>query len=197
MNQPRLFKTHALVSVALFFVAVLSCFNARASAQQREHLTPEEVELVRDNQELDKRTDVFVHAAERRLLAITNPEEAAKQQAKDKEKWGEVKGTRAQLFYDVSKILEEASTNIDDAAVHNPESPLLRKSLYILSEAAGRILPQLAKLREASQEEAEADQLDHAIGTAQDIADAAKEHNVNAEDLKAKVKDAKAGKKVN
>jgi hypothetical protein len=192
MNKPALSKSAALLALALVFV-----LPASARAQRRDHLTPEEAELIRDNQELDKRTQVFVKAAERRMLAATNPEEFARQSAKDKEKWGEVKGTRAQLFYDVSKILEEASTNIDDAAVHNPDSPLLRKSLYILSEATGRILPQLARLREASQEEAEADQLDHALATAQDIADAAKEHNVNAEDLKVKVKDAKAGKKSN
>jgi sugar diacid utilization regulator len=197
MNQPRLFKTRALVSVALFFVAVLSFFSARASAQQREHLTPEEVELVRDNQELDKRTDVFVHAAERRLLAVTNPEEAAKQQAKEKEKWGEVKGTRAELLYDISKILEEAVTNVDDAAQHNPESALLRKSLYKLSEAAGRIAPQLARLREGTQQESEADQLDRAIETAQEILDAAKQRAVTAEDLKTKDPKAKDGKKGN
>src|ERR1041385_4946263 len=197
MNQPRLFKTHALVSVALFFVAVLSCFKAGASAQQREHLTPEEIELVRDNQELDKRTDVFIHAAERRLLAVTNPEEAAKQQSKEKEKWGEVKGTRAELLYDISKILEEAVTNVDDAAQHNPESTLLRKSLYKLSEAAGRIAPQLARLREGTQEESEADQLDRAIETAQEILDAARQRAVNAEDLKTKDPKAKDGKKGN
>jgi hypothetical protein len=197
MNQPRLFKTNALVSVALFFVAVLSCFSVRASAQQREHLTPEEVELVRDNQELDKRTEVFVHAAERRLLAVTNPEEAAKQQAKEKEKWGEVAGTRAELLYDISKILEEAVTNVDDAAQHNPESALLRKSLYKLSEAAGRIAPQLARLREGTQEESEADQLDRAIETAQEILDAARQRAVTAEDLKTKDPKAKDGKKGN
>ena len=192
MNKSALSKSAALLALALLFV-----LPATARAQRRDHLTPQEVDIVRDNQELDKRTQVFVKAAERRMLAATSPEEFARQSAKDKEKWGEVKGTRAQLFYDVSKILEEASTNVDDAAVKNPESPLLRKSLYILAEAAGRILPQLAKLREASQEEAEADQLDHALATAQDIADAAKEHSVNAEDLKVKAKDAKAGKKVN
>jgi hypothetical protein len=190
MNKSSLLKSAALSALALLLLLQVS-----ARAQARDHLTPEEVEFVRDNQELDKRTQVFVKAAERRMLAATNPEEFARRSAKDKEKWGEVKGTRAQLFYDVSKILEEASTNIDDSATHNPDSPLLRKSLYILSEAVGRILPQLSKLREASREEAEADQLDHAIGTAQEIADAAKEHGVNAEDLK--VKDAKAGKKGN
>jgi len=190
MNKSALLKSVALSALALLFV-----LSSNARAQRRDHLTPEEVELVRDNQELDKRTQVFVKAAERRMLAVTNPEEFARQSAKDKEKWGEVKGTRTQLFYDVSKILEEASTNIDDAATHSPDSPLLRKSLYILSEAVGRILPQLAKFREGAQEEAEADQLDRAIETAQEISDAAKEHGVNAGDLK--VKESKTNKKGN
>jgi hypothetical protein len=152
---------------------------------------------VRDNQELDKRTEVFIHAAERRLLAVTNPEEAAKQQAKEKEKWGEVKGTRAELLYDISKILDEAVTNVDDAAEHNPSSSLLRKSLYKLSEAASRIAPQLARLREGSKEEAEADQIDRALETTQEILDAARQRSVNAEDMKTKDPKAKESKKDN
>jgi len=193
MNKPRLFKTAALAAAALLFLLEA----AAPAARQREHLTPEEIELVRDNQELDKRTDVFIHAAERRLLALTNPEEAARQAAKDKEKWGEVKGTRAQLLYDISKILDEAVTNVDDAAQHNPDSPLLRRSLYKLSEAAGRIAPQLARLREGARDEAEADQLDRALETAQEILDAAKQRGVSAEDLRTKDPKAKDGKKGN
>jgi hypothetical protein len=159
--------------------------------RSREHLTPEEIELVRDNQVLDARTGVFIKAAERRLLAVTNPAEAAKTSAKDKEKWGEVKGTRAQLFYDISKILDEAVVNVDDVAVHDPDSPLLRKALFMLGQAAGRILPELTKLREGVAEEAEADQLDRALETTKEIAEAARERGVNAEDLKAKAKAAK------
>jgi hypothetical protein len=167
------------------------CAAAPAAAQKREHLTPEEIELVRDNQELDARTKVFITAAERRLLAVTDPAGAAKNAPKEKEKWGEVQGTRAQLFYDISKILEEAVVNVDDVAEHNAESPLLRKSLYMLSEATARMLPQLSKLREGVQSEGEADQLDRALETAREITDAAKERGVTAEDLKAKAKAAK------
>ena len=195
MNKSRHLKAAALTSAALLLVFSSLC--AVVSAQQRDHLTPQEADLVRDNQELDKRTEVFIHAAERRLLAATNPEEAAKQQAKDKEKWGEVKGTRAELLYDISKILDEAVTNVDDAAEHNPSSSLLRKSLYKLSEAAARIAPQLAKLRDGAKEEAEADQIDRALETAQEILDAAKQRSVNAEDLKTKDPKAKESKKGN
>ena len=200
INPSVINPSNIKAAALLVFVLLVSlpCHAFAATARQREHLTDEEIELVRDNQELDKRTGVFIKAAERRLLAVTNPDEASKQSAKDKEKWGELKGTRAQLLYDISKILDEAVVNIDDAAIHNPDSPLLRKSLYMLSEAVGRILPQLDRLRAAAQEQSEADQLDRAIETAKEIADAARERGVNAEDMKTKdSKDAKATKKGN
>ncbi|HEX7955856.1 MAG TPA: hypothetical protein VF508_02880 [Pyrinomonadaceae bacterium] len=180
-------------AAALLFALCLcaSAVTSSAAAQRREHLTPEEIELIRDNQVLDDRTKVFIKAAERRLLAVTNPEEAARNAAKEREKWGELKGTRTQFFYDISKILDEAVVNVDDVAEHNPDSPLLRKSLFMLAQAADRILPQLTKLREAAAEEAEADQLDRALETAREISEAAKERGVNAEDLKSKAKAAK------
>ncbi|HEX8500686.1 MAG TPA: hypothetical protein VF659_08850 [Pyrinomonadaceae bacterium] len=175
-----------------FALCLCLCLTLPAAAQRsREHLTPEEIELVRDNQVLDARTGVFIKAAERRLLAVTNPAEAAKNAPKEREKWGEVKGTRAQLLYDISKILDEAVVNVDDVAVHQPDSPLLRKSLYMLAEAAGRILPELSRLRAEAKEEAEADQLDRAAETAREITEAARERGVNAEDLKVKAKAAK------
>ena len=190
MNIPHPFpKASArLKRATLLLFALCLPLAAPAAAQQREHLTPEEIELVRDNQELDARTNVFIKAAERRLLAVTNPAESAKNAPKEKEKWGEVQGTRTQLFYDIGKILDEAVVNVDDVAEHNPESPLLRKSLYMLAEATNKMLPELTKLREAAQSEAEADQLDRALETAREITDAAKEKGVTAEDLKAKAK---------
>jgi hypothetical protein len=171
----------------LFALCLLLSLAARAPAQTREHLTPEEIELIRDNQVLDDRTGVFIKAAERRMLAVTDPAESAKNAAKEKEKWGELKGTREQFFYDIGKILDEAVVNIDDSAEHNPNSPLLRKALYMLGQEAAKLLPELTRLREGAQSEAEADQLDRAIETAREIADAAKERGVGADDLKVKV----------
>ncbi|MFL6335996.1 MAG: hypothetical protein ACJ754_22025 [Pyrinomonadaceae bacterium] len=192
MNSPQTSrKLPARAASLLFALCLCLALAAPAAAQRREHLTPEEIELVRDNQELDLRTGVFIKAAERRLLAVTNPAESAKNAPLEKEKWGEVQGSRVQLIYDISKILDEAVVNVDDAAEHNPESPLLRKSLYMLSEATARMLPELTKLREAAPNEAEADQLDRALETAREITDAAKAHGVTAEDLKVKAKTAK------
>lgn len=167
-----------------------------AAAQRREHLTSEEIEHVRDNQELDKRTAVFIRAAERRVLMLTDPAAAARAAEKEKESWGEVKGTRAQLLYDVGRILEEAVVNIDDVHQRDPASGLLRKSLYRLSAAATRLVPQLTPLREQVSDEAERDQLERAIETAQEILEAAKTHAVTETDGDGKTKD-KGGKKGN
>jgi hypothetical protein len=197
MNSPnastraRVLRGRAVASLLFALCLCLSLPAAAAAQGRRDHLTPEEVELVRDNQVLDARTGVFIKAAERRLLAVTNPQEAAKNAPKEKEQWGELKGTRTQLFYDISKILDEAVVNVDDVAEHDPQSPLLRKALYMLAAAAGRILPELSKLREGVAEEAEADQLDRALETAREITEAARERGVNAEDMKAKAKAAK------
>jgi hypothetical protein len=191
-RNPSTIRAQLRRAASLLF-ALCACLSlaATAAAQKREHLTPEEIELVRDNQELDARTKVFITAAERRLLAVTSPAESARNAPKEKEKWGEVQGTRVQLIYDISKILDEAVVNVDDVAAHNPESPLLRKSLYMLSQATAKMLPELTRLREAAQSEAEADQLDRALETAREITDAAKERGVTAEDLKVKAKAAK------
>ena len=141
---------------------------------QREHLTPEEIELVRDNQELDKRTSVFIKAAERRLLVANNPQSAAaKLSAKDLEKWGELKGTRAELLSDLARILDEAITNIDDAAQHNEKSSLVPKSLRMLADACNRFAPQLASMRDAAQDDAEREWIEKAVENAQEVIEAA------------------------
>lgn len=188
MHQPTP-KRAAFVLLCLS----LLCPPAPASAQRREHLTNEEIEQIRDNQELDKRTGVFIKAAERRVLAILDPAAAARAAEKEKAVLGEVKGTRLQLLSDVSRILDEAVVNIDDTAARTPESALLRKSLYKLSEAAARLLPQLAPLREQITDEPEREQLERAIETAQEIVTAAQSHSVTAEDLKTKEKGGKKG----
>ena len=178
--------------------ALLLCLSLAAPpatpAQRREHLTPEEIEHIRDNQELDKRTAVFVRAAERRALMLTDPAAATRNAGQEKESWGEVKGTRAQLLYDLSRILEEAVVNIDDVHQRDPASGLLRKSLFKLAETAGRLIPQLTPLREQAQDEAERDQLERAIEAAQEIIEAAKSHNVTEADAKAKDKGGKKSK---
>jgi hypothetical protein len=188
MNHEPRRRARALLILFALFAPLLA--HAASAVPQREHLTPEEIEIVRDTQELDKRTGVFIKAVERRLLALSDP--SAKQLKDEVEKWGEVKGTRTQLLSDVSRILDEAVVNIDDAHTHNQKSPLLRKALYKLSEASNRFLPQLLPLRAAAQSEPERESLEQAIEKAQEVIEAAKTHAIDENDAKEK-----SGKKGN
>jgi hypothetical protein len=131
------------------------------SAQQRDHLTPQEVDLIKEAQILDKRIDVFIKAADRRLLvlkggpATANPANA-KQLKKDSEKWGELPtGSRAELVGDIARILDEAITNIDDVSARDERNPLIAKSLRKLGTAVNSIMEQLKPLSTEAKSDAE------------------------------------------
>ena len=51
----------------LALIFAMSVFHLAASAQSRDHLTPQEVELVQESQVLDQRTEVFIKAIERQF----------------------------------------------------------------------------------------------------------------------------------
>src|SRR5919206_3709141 len=128
---------------------LLSLFVAVSSqAQSRDHLTQQEVDLVKEAQALDKRIDVFIKAAERRLMVINNSSAAnAKQLKKDSERWGELPtGSRAELVGDIARIFDEAITNIDDVSARDERNPLIAKSLRKLATAVNTIMGQLKPL---------------------------------------------------
>lgn len=146
---------------------------ALSTSAQREHLTPEEIELVRENQALDARMGVFVKAAERRLRAVSDPQAASVKPEKETENLGALEGTRTQLLSDIAGILDEAITNIEDASIHSEKSPLIPKALRKLAEGCNRLLPQLTALRQTVEDERERDSLERSIESAQQIVDAA------------------------
>src|SRR5207237_10769077 len=83
-------------------LAGIFLLSGSVSAQTRDHLTDQETELVRFHQELDKRTEVFIKAIDRRF-AISNgtAQPAAKKSVKDDEEGGDFpKRTRGELMGD-------------------------------------------------------------------------------------------------
>jgi hypothetical protein len=162
---------HAAALAAVCLLLLLAQADA-ASAQlrKRDPLTPQEVEMVRDAQQLDARTTLFIKIAERRLAAVTGAE-----QLQSNAKWGELpKGTRAEYLGDLASILDEAIENIDDTASRNPESQHLGKSVRKLAEAATRFLAQLMPLRESAAEGAERESLERAIDNLNQVLEAVK-----------------------
>jgi hypothetical protein len=146
-----------------------------AQAQSRDHLTQQEVDLVKEAQILDKRIDVFIKATERRMMVINNSATAnAKQLKKDSERWGELPtGSRAELVSDIARILDEAITNIDDVSSRDERNPLIAKSLRKLAQAVNSIMTQLKPLATEAKSDAEIASFELLNEDAQSILEAA------------------------
>jgi hypothetical protein len=174
--------TRTLLTLALVLCAVVS---ARA---QREHLTPQEIDLVKEAQILDKRIDVFIKAAERRLMVINNSAAAnAKQLKKDSERWGELPtGSRADLVGDIARIFDEAITNIDDVSARDERNPLIAKSLRKLATSVNTIRGQLKPLSVDAKNDAEIASFELLNEDAQSILEAANKLPPEVVDKKAK-----------
>jgi hypothetical protein len=166
-----------LMSLTLLLTLIVSPAFASATAafQGREHLTAEEIELVKDAQILDKRIDVFIKAADRRLLVLSGTAApAAKQLKKDSETWGELpSGTRAELISDIAGIFDEAITNIDDVSARDEKNPLIPKALRNLAAAASRIVEQLKPAEAQAKGDAEVSSFDQLTENAEAILQAA------------------------
>lgn len=138
------FKVSKILLLAVG-VGVLLSVGASAQSSKRDHLTEQEVELVRDVQQIDQRIEVFIKAADRRILVLTTPN--ATQKKKEEETWGPLPtGTKAELLTDYKKILEEAEEKLDDFYSREPKNDLLKKALHKFKQAANRQIPQLRAL---------------------------------------------------
>ncbi|HEX8173683.1 MAG TPA: hypothetical protein VF543_01030 [Pyrinomonadaceae bacterium] len=172
-----MFRRFYVPLFALIICALFASLPAEArNITKRDHLTEQEADLVREAQALDKRTDVFVRAAERRLLAINGATVVAstKKEQKEQEAWGPLpKGTRAELLGDFAKILDEAINNIDDVAARDSKNPLVPKALRRLAAAVNAFIPQINTLRAQARGGEELGAIEDALENMQLITEAA------------------------
>ncbi len=157
----------SLMDAVMVFAFLLFTFHfslLTANAQHRDFLTDSEVELIRDAQEIDRRIEVLVHAADRRfgVLKIDVNAPVAK---KESELWGELpKGERLELLFDIKRLLQKAIDDIDNiserrdsAILPDPEekhpktlAELFPKAVRTLAAAATRYKPALQKELDAT-----------------------------------------------
>ena len=149
--------TRSLLAFLLVLFVGPTFLSQASTLQKRDHLTPQEVELVKEAQALDKRIEVFIKAVERRMMVINNTGTAnAKQLKKDSERWGELPtGSRAELVGDIARIFDEAITNIDGVSERDERNPLISKSLRKLAQSVNTIMAQLKPLATQAKSEAE------------------------------------------
>ena len=161
----------------LTVILTLSFCTLTKGFQTREHLTSQEIELIKDAQVLDKRIDIFIKAADRRMLVLNGgggDTTTAKQLKKDSETWGELPaGSRAELIGDIAGIFDEAITNIDDVSSRDEKNPLIPKSLRKLAAAASRIVDVLKPAETQARADAELSSFDQLTENAESILQAA------------------------
>ena len=89
LKQPnlQLFPARIIITLGHLILAGIAVFlfSGSASAQKRDHLTDAETDLIRFHQELDKRIEVLIKAADRRMAIIngTSQPDTKKKSAKD------------------------------------------------------------------------------------------------------------------
>lgn len=159
-----------IYTILVLFLSAAAFFETASAQARRDHLTDQEIEIVRDVQELDKRMEVFVKAIDRRFLVLNNDTTQAKQVEKDLDKWGELpKGTRLQLLSDIEKILEEATVKIEDVVERDKENELIPYAVHVLADGSRRFVPMLEAARQASTDEREKGLIDRTIETSKRI----------------------------
>lgn len=137
-----------------------------AGLQTRDHLTEQEADMVRLSQIIDKRIEVFIKAADRRLLVLANP--SATQKEKEEEVWGPLpEGSYVELLTDYRRILLEAEEKLDDVLNRDSRSKELDKAVKKFKEAAMKHLPQLKALAPKMKDRREQRALEEAIAEAE------------------------------
>ena len=180
-------KTRFAFATLFAFFCIVSFFPSPANAQRRDQLSEMESELVREAQEIDRRSEIFVKAIDRRFLVLNNDTSQSKKVEKDSAKWGELpKGTRVQLLLDIEKIIQEAIDNIDNLAARDAKSELVPRAIHILADAAARFLPQLKTQLNKTDTEIEKGAILGAIDSCNQIIEASAK--IPKEDLKKKKK---------
>ena len=144
----------------LAVAAIFTFFGTSADAQRRDYLTDEEIEIIRDAQEIDLRIAVLVHAIDRRLAVLKINVGNTEKELKEKDVWGPLPtGSKIELLSDVKRIFQKAIDDIDNLAARpdsaviydtdgkKPKVPkdLFNKAVRTLAAAATRYRPVFEK----------------------------------------------------
>lgn len=163
-----------LLKTFFVLIFVFTVFSIDANAQ-RDNLTFEEIEMIRDEQELDKRMEIYIKAIDRRLMVLKNTTAAnTKDTEKDSDKWGALpKGTKAELLSDIRKILDETIDKVDDVYERDPKNDLIPWSVHLLANGVRRFIPELQKLKETTTDPREIGLINSSLDSCEQIIETA------------------------
>ncbi|MEW6732390.1 MAG: hypothetical protein AB1489_13765 [Acidobacteriota bacterium] len=145
-----------------------------------DYLNEQEIERVREAQAIDKRTEVFLRIAERRLNALLGNPSAPPKDKKEKKKesnddYGpEPTGTPTELLQNYTSVMTELLDKLDDTYTRKKNDPTLPKAIDKLREATQQHLARLSQLRSKINSRSEETALEKAMEIAKMANDGAR-----------------------
>lgn len=173
------------IAWSVFFIStLLIATGVDANAQQRDYLTRAEDDIVREYQDIDTRIEVLIKMVDRRFRAAgIQTADTRKVKTGDEMDWGpEPNGTRADLLWDIRRLIEKAVDDVNNLASRGPEAMkaerkkvnLFNSAMRSLANAANRWLPLLQSLHETTKDDTEINVLEVSIGHCREIIEASK-----------------------
>ncbi|MFN6963168.1 MAG: hypothetical protein ACK4S4_05305 [Pyrinomonadaceae bacterium] len=174
--------------IGLLMLGLMTSLSDRAAGQRRDYMTEEEIELVRDAQDIDERIEVLTAMIERRFTALKT-DTANPKPIKESEKWGPApSGTRLELLDDIRRLIQKAIDDIDNSFEHPTDYSLDKDrtekqkkrdaqrfpaAVRSLAASSRRYLPVFKTLLERSKDEREKGVIIDAIESCEQVIDAA------------------------
>ncbi|MGH9949746.1 MAG: hypothetical protein ACRD6X_21470 [Pyrinomonadaceae bacterium] len=144
----------------LILLFCFALFAGYSHAQKRDYLTEAEIEIVRNNQDVDLRIAVLARMVDRRFAVIGIQTGGKKPSGKSSDEWGEEpKGTRLEILTDIRQLIEKAIDDIDTLVGRLPEKmkeqrkgeSIFNKAVRSLAGSANRWLSLLKKEFDAAE----------------------------------------------
>lgn len=97
-------------------------------AQRRDFLTDSEIDVIRESQDIDVRIDSIVKMIDRRFTILNVDVQGWDGKGRNAEDFGDPpKGTRAELLFDIKRLLQKAIDDIDNLAERPDSAPVRRE----------------------------------------------------------------------
>ena len=138
-------KTHRVLLTAA--LAVLVAWTSPALAQRKgDYLTEGELDIVRDVREIDKRADVFLTVADRRLAVLAD--QAAEPDGRLSKYMGPMPtGSQVELLDDYRHAVEELMIKLEDEFERKGLSAELKKGLETARDRVAKQIQQIETIK--------------------------------------------------
>lgn len=163
-------RTCRIQKLLSMFVLVAT-LSTGSLGQKRDYLTESEIELVRENQQIDLRIGILSKAVDRRLFVLEGAKGVRK---KEDEAWGPLpEGSPSQLLRDIDQLIGKAISDIDDVAERNARGEFFNKAVHAFAEDCGIFIPRFLKLSDSLTDERDRGSLTGAASQCADVIKAA------------------------